>query len=381
MTVSPQNFFIGLIDFFSVILPGALFVIVLMGLVTPTELVDGTPLDGVTGWLAFLFASYLLGHVVFAVGSLLDDWIYDPLRRCAYGGLLDRLADGRDLPAWPVRALARTIFGREDNAAVTRAGAIRRAALGPLSAEGAINTYQWSKALLDQENPTGLAVVQRFEADSKFFRSMVVILVVALCTSPWQDWPWGLTVALAALVPVAAWRYMEQRWKATNQAYRSVLTLVSTHPDLLPAPGRSSIGGPGRAGGVVYRTWSGQIEYLLVEARRRPGTWVLPKGHVETDETWARAAVREVCEEAGVLARVVGTRRAGGAISDSEFVVDGEDVAVRYYLMEKAGWGPRSDRGRGVMWLRYDQAWEQLHDADAREVLARADRERRGPVA
>ena len=50
------------------------------------------------------------------------------------------------------------------------------------------------------------------------------------------------------------------------------------------------------AGGVVARTEGGKREYLLVEARRRRGEWVLPKGHIEPGETPEAAAVREVQE-------------------------------------------------------------------------------------
>ena len=39
------------------------------------------------------------------------------------------------------------------------------------------------------------------------------------------------------------------------------------------------------AGGVVARSADGEWEYLLVEARRSRGEWVLPKGHIETGET------------------------------------------------------------------------------------------------
>jgi 8-oxo-dGTP pyrophosphatase MutT (NUDIX family) len=45
-------------------------------------------------------------------------------------------------------------------------------------------------------------------------------------------------------------------------------------------------------------------EFLLVTSRRRPKQWVYPKGHVEDGERPEETAVREVEEEAGVLARI-----------------------------------------------------------------------------
>jgi len=40
--------------------------------------------------------------------------------------------------------------------------------LATLQAKDAMNAFQWCKALLNVESPQSLAVVQRFEADSKF---------------------------------------------------------------------------------------------------------------------------------------------------------------------------------------------------------------------
>ena len=80
------------------------------------------------------------------------------------------------------------------------------------------------------------------------------------------------------------------------------------------------------AGGVVVRTVDGEREYLLVEARRSPGEWVLPKGHIEAGETPEAAAAREVEEEAGVRAAVVA--RAG----ESQYAVDGQPVRVVFFL-------------------------------------------------
>ena len=70
-----QKFFIGLMDFFSILLPGALLAFVLMGEVGSVVLADrSSELAGTVGWAAFLFVSYLFGHLVFLLGSLLDEF-------------------------------------------------------------------------------------------------------------------------------------------------------------------------------------------------------------------------------------------------------------------------------------------------------------------
>lgn len=54
------------------------------------------------------------------------------------------------------------------------------------------------------------------------------------------------------------------------------------------------------SGGVVFHGGS----VLIVEYRE--GGWVFPKGHVEAGETLEVAAVREILEETGVSAEIVG---------------------------------------------------------------------------
>lgn len=62
---------------------------------------------------------------------------------------------------------------------------------------------------------------------------------------------------------------------------------------------------PTHAGGVVWRPGpEGSPLLLLVRPRTGPAVWVLPKGHIEPGETPPQAAVREVQEESGVVARI-----------------------------------------------------------------------------
>ena len=72
MTFGTQKFFIGLMDFFSILLPGVLLTWLVMGIAGMVVLGGGyATLIGVPGWAAFLLASYLLGHLVFLLGSWL----------------------------------------------------------------------------------------------------------------------------------------------------------------------------------------------------------------------------------------------------------------------------------------------------------------------
>ena len=119
------------------------------------------------------------------------------------------------------------------------------------------------------------------------------------------------------------------------------------------------------AGGVVARTVNGERKYLLVESSKSPGEWVLPKGHIEDEETPEAAAVREVQEEAGVRAAVVA--RAG----ESEYAVGGQPVRVVFFLMRYQGETSRRE-DRDLAWRRYDEARRLLRFDDARRVLMQA---------
>jgi hypothetical protein len=77
MGFEPQKFFIGVIDLFSVLLPGAVLTFLLKGPLW--QLLGYKP--GSDEVVIFLVVSYLLGHFIFLIGSaVLDDRIYDPVK-------------------------------------------------------------------------------------------------------------------------------------------------------------------------------------------------------------------------------------------------------------------------------------------------------------
>ena len=61
-----------------------------------------------------------------------------------------------------------------------------------------------------------------------------------------------------------------------------------------------------QAGGLVVRDDGDRLAVLLVRAKKDPSVWVFPKGHIEPGESAADAAVREVQEESGVVAELLG---------------------------------------------------------------------------
>ena len=118
MNFDPRSSSIGRMDFFSILLPGALLTYLLMSDVGPVVLGERyAKLAGTEARAAFLSASYLFGHLVFLLGSWLDEF-YDWARRYIEGtrGVGDAGALGRGDNEARIGALQR-VLGLADNAA------------------------------------------------------------------------------------------------------------------------------------------------------------------------------------------------------------------------------------------------------------------------
>lgn len=371
MNFEPQKFFVGLIDFFAVWLPGALLIYLFMNGTGPS-LFEGARFEKASGSEAvvvFLFASYLVGHFIFLIGSwVLDDYVYDPIRTATEKEQIIRLANG-GRRSWKLsRLLAALLIRRDADTAVARAVEIQHHYLDPLRASSAINAFQWSKARLMLEKPQALEAVQRFEADSKFFRSLLIVLCVVLVWATIQS---RLLIApLGLLLILAFWRYVEQRLKATSQAYRHVITLESQLQGGYRAPSTVAGNGPSHGGGVVYRRRAGQIEFLLVQATNSKDDWVLPKGHVEPDERMRETAVREVREETGVWARVE------AKLERIPLEVNGNVISVQFYLMEALAQG-KPGEGRDSVWLSLANAHDRATHRETKDLLMAAEQKRK----
>jgi 8-oxo-dGTP pyrophosphatase MutT (NUDIX family) len=125
------------------------------------------------------------------------------------------------------------------------------------------------------------------------------------------------------------------------------------------------------AGAVLYTVIDGERHYVLV--REKNGSYGMPKGHVETGETLAETAIREIREETGVSAALH---------SQTPFTVDeypiagGDTKRVSWFVAHYADQTPVADRTQvlGVLVLPIDAALKTLTYNSTREILRKADK-------
>ena len=194
----PGDLFVGVLDFFAILLPGAVATAVLSpgieSLVPAERLMQEG--EGAERWAVFLLFAYFLGHLIFLVGSYIDVF---------YNFLRER-------------------FNPYGNESAYQCASRIRDGLIDHRERKALNTFQWARAVLIAKNPDAAADVHRLEADSKFFRSLLVVCFVSFIAFSIQSRFSEAFIALVLMIPCFA-RYYERRLKSTTQAYIHVVTM------------------------------------------------------------------------------------------------------------------------------------------------------------
>lgn len=129
------------------------------------------------------------------------------------------------------------------------------------------------------------------------------------------------------------------------------------------------------AAGIVFREDSGKVEYLLVGPKKEKNNeeWLFPKGHIEKKEDPMHAAIREVQEETGIIARLV------WPLEKITFKTPKEVVTAQYYLMSFVSEGEpsKSEEKRRQGWFTYQKALTKLTYESNKCLLKDAERLRK----
>jgi len=201
----PGDFYVSIIDLFAIMLPGTIATALFLAAVDnniPSNVIS-LPDSSAGRWLAFLVASYLIGQLIFLLGSFLDGR-FESIRkwRLEQGAIS---AIDNDQLYFAVQILKNKTFEDE---------------LTPAP----LNNFQWAKSVLVQEDPNAIAEVNRLEADSKFFRSLSVVsfLSIFLIGFNTNDM---IGIGLMAVTLMCFLRYYERRLKSNTLAYLHLITL------------------------------------------------------------------------------------------------------------------------------------------------------------
>ena len=115
------------------------------------------------------------------------------------------------------------------------------------------------------------------------------------------------------------------------------------------------------AGTVVFRQRDSQVFYLVVSSSDGIN-WVLPKGHIDPEETPEIAALRELAEEAGVVGEIV------APLAVRQFRKGAKELQAQYFLVRETG-ATESTENRTIRWEAEAEASRLLTFAEARAAL------------
>lgn len=186
------------LDILSILFPGALLILILNQSAWILSVISDLNIPDVeVEWirvLTFVGLAYIVGHFLFFIGSFLDDWIFENVKKVFWTDTL--------LVAYIIKYKSE-MTGIEDRKV--------------------LNAFKWSCVWLLHKNPTMYAATERYIAESKFFRSLVVVLSVAVFMFAFKA-KYSLALVSFLFLIFSFIRYLTQRKKSIETAYHFVIT-------------------------------------------------------------------------------------------------------------------------------------------------------------
>lgn len=122
-------------------------------------------------------------------------------------------------------------------------------------------------------------------------------------------------------------------------------------------------------GVIAFRIENGVPEVLVI-CHRYGGHWSFPKGHVEQNETESETALRELREETGMRAALLGGYREVTAYSPARGVM--KDVVLYVGRVTGGTLRAQPEEVRTALFLPYEDALAQLTYAADKHLLEKA---------
>src|SRR4030095_3780572 len=165
----PSDFFLGAIEFFAILLPGA----ALVYLVQPwtRQLVPDAllPKDAAAAWVVFAVFSYVVGHLLHAITGQFD-FIYDKF-------YLRRFQRNHYRAVELIRRNDLDSLKQDESLTSTLVARAHFQARGTNAGTSLYGGCLWLARL---KNSPAAAEVDRLQADSKFFRSLTLVTLIAV---------------------------------------------------------------------------------------------------------------------------------------------------------------------------------------------------------
>lgn len=198
---------LGIMDLLTILLPGGILLII--SRYSFTDLLKGCAAIQNKDWaFVALFASlsYIAGHFIFLLASFLDELVYDKVK---------------------------TIYCHHHNKLIARVRKIKTEALG-FDDSNTLNAFQWSTMWLIMHQPSVYAEVEKYIAESKFFRSLTIVLAtipIFFFIELFKDHKatfrnsvnWPETFIVFTLIIFSLVRYVTRRIKSIETAYIGVI--------------------------------------------------------------------------------------------------------------------------------------------------------------
>ena len=229
-----ENLNLSLLEITAVLLPGSAFLLLMNQIHVVQEFFSSLLPDPKSEWqvgFAFLGAAYFCGYLLFSLGSLLDDPIYENCKHFFFkkevkydnAGIPLKDKSGKEIKERPKIVRDTTLFKKALNVK-------KKHLKGTDEFGNEVNLYKWTSGYLLAEYQMLYSIVERHQAASKFFRSMVWVFVVAISVSLCNNQV-GSTLIAFLLLCMSIFIYVEQREKAIRAAYEYLLVVDSTQKD------------------------------------------------------------------------------------------------------------------------------------------------------
>jgi hypothetical protein len=216
-----DNLNLSLLELLSVLLPGAMGLAILNQIDYIKNAAENVmPSSG--DWkdnVGYIAAAYFVGYTIYVTSVSIDD-LFDKLKNNA---VKNKVEKGCTFSHEGVKWWAKFLFPHIDDTytLLNKVLPIKKKHLQDCEPKP-INAFQYCyRRLMMEGQPIMYAEVERYEATSKFFRSMIIIWILSIFTF----WQTAFVWVAAFLLLISLRVYLNRRQKALHVAFKNILVL------------------------------------------------------------------------------------------------------------------------------------------------------------